>query len=111
MLREAYAHPTVQGIVMFAGPAAAGFGDTTLADLNFHNTANGDVVDRLIREWKSDILGAETDSEGLFEVSLFHGEHEVTVTHPRNNKSYGSSRINVAKEEESGKEILHLIAD
>ncbi|OWM64783.1 hypothetical protein CDL15_Pgr028500 [Punica granatum] len=115
VLREAYAHPAVQGIIMFAGPAAAGFNDTTLVDLSFNNTPSGDVVDKLIREWKSDVPGAGTDSEGFFETSLFYGEYEVSVTHPHTKNSYASSRIDVAKEKGEENEVLektfHLIRE
>ncbi|KAK4788408.1 hypothetical protein SAY86_019727 [Trapa natans] len=100
VLREAYAHPAVQGIVMFSGPAAAGFNETTLVDLDFDNTANGDVVDKLIAEWRSDVGGDVTDSDGLLETALFHGEYEVAVTHPDADKSYGSLRVVAADGDE-----------
>ncbi|PNX75545.1 endo-1,4-beta-xylanase A-like protein, partial [Trifolium pratense] len=51
ILRESYSHPAVQGIIMFQGPAQAGFVYTLLADANFKNTPSGDVVDKLINEW------------------------------------------------------------
>ncbi|KAK4788540.1 hypothetical protein SAY86_019859 [Trapa natans] len=111
VLREAYAHPAVQGIVMFSGPAAAGFNETTLTDMDFNNTPNGDVIDKLIGEWRSDIQGAETDSEGLFDVALFSGEYEVTVTHPHphGDKSSAPSRIQVPGVEVHNKGPLHLL--
>ncbi|AES91927.2 glycosyl hydrolase family 10 protein [Medicago truncatula] len=57
ILREAYSHPAVEGIIMFVGPAQADFINTQLADANFKNTPTGDVVDKLI-------------------------DYDVTVTHP-----------------------------
>lgn len=109
ILREAYSHPAVEGIIMFSGPAAAGFNDTTqLADHNFNNTAAGDVVDKLIDEWRSNIIDAKTDSQGVFETTLFHGEYEVTVTNPSNSNNSISSRIKVGKDEEK---IFHLRVD
>ncbi|RHN64341.1 putative endo-1,4-beta-xylanase [Medicago truncatula] len=51
ILREAYSHPAVEGIIMFVGPAQADFINTQLADANFKNTPTGDVVDKLIGEW------------------------------------------------------------
>ncbi|KEH15298.1 glycosyl hydrolase superfamily protein, putative [Medicago truncatula] len=38
ILREAYSYPAVEGIIMFVGPAQAGFINTQLADANFKNT-------------------------------------------------------------------------
>lgn len=50
ILREAYSHPAVEGIIMFVGPTQAGFIKTQLADANFKNTPIGDVVVKLIGE-------------------------------------------------------------
>ncbi|XP_054793475.1 endo-1,4-beta-xylanase 5-like [Prosopis cineraria] len=82
ILREAYAHPAVEGIITFSGPAIAGFKDMHLVDENFRNTPVGDVVDKLLNEWKSGSVQAKTDSRGFVDVSLFHGDYDVTVTHP-----------------------------
>jgi hypothetical protein len=79
VLREGYSHPAVQGIIMFVGPITAGFNVTTLADKNFNNTPSGDVVDRLIAEWKTGPLETTTDDQGFIDVSLFHGDYEVTA--------------------------------
>lgn len=86
ILREGYAHPAVQGIVMWAGPAVDGY-NMTLADYKFSNTPAGNLVDKLINEWKSGVQELTTDDSGLLEVSLFHGEYEVTVVHPATNSS------------------------
>ncbi|KAL0660263.1 hypothetical protein Bca4012_080848 [Brassica carinata] len=45
ILREAYSHPAVEGIIIFAGP------ELTLADKDFSNTETGDVIDKLLKEW------------------------------------------------------------
>ncbi|KAG8650627.1 hypothetical protein MANES_07G059200v8 [Manihot esculenta] len=73
VLREGRSHPGVEGIIMFAGPEIAGFNVTTLADKDFKNTPAGDVGDKLIDEWKFTI------AEGSIEVSLFHGDYNITV--------------------------------
>ncbi|WOG95755.1 hypothetical protein DCAR_0415085 [Daucus carota subsp. sativus] len=86
ILREGFAHPAVQGIVMWSGPAVDGY-DMTLADNNFRNTPVGDLVDRLLNEWRSEVEEFTADDNGLLEVSLFHGEYEVTVLHPTKNSS------------------------
>ncbi|CAN1167752.1 G-type lectin S-receptor-like serine/threonine-protein kinase RKS1 [Linum perenne] len=79
VLREVYSHPGVKGIIMFAGPAASRFKETILADYEFKNTATGDVVDKLIHEWGSNNTIVESDEKGLLEVSLFHGDYNITV--------------------------------
>ncbi|XP_050365849.1 endo-1,4-beta-xylanase 5-like [Argentina anserina] len=79
VLREGYSHPAVQGIIMFVGPITAGFNETTLVDNNFNNTPAGDVVDKLIAEWKTGPLELTTDDQGYINVSLFHGDYEVTA--------------------------------
>ncbi|KAF3435563.1 hypothetical protein FNV43_RR22652 [Rhamnella rubrinervis] len=87
ILREGYSHPAVKGIIMFAGPEIAGFNVTTLADNDFKNTPAGDVVDKLIEEWKSSAAEIITDGDGLVGVSLFHGDYDVSVKHPSPNSS------------------------
>ncbi|KAL6219040.1 hypothetical protein ACLB2K_012246 [Fragaria x ananassa] len=63
VLREGISHPAVQGIIMFAGPVI------------------GEVVDKLLKEWKSETQEITTDDQGFIDVSLFHGEYEVTAKH------------------------------
>ncbi|XP_057427478.1 endo-1,4-beta-xylanase 5-like [Lotus japonicus] len=83
ILREGYAHPAVQGIIMFMGPVQAGFKKAPLADENFKNTPIGDVVDMLIREWGTGPHEAKADSRGIVDISLHHGDYDVIVTHPQ----------------------------
>ncbi|KDP44504.1 hypothetical protein JCGZ_16337 [Jatropha curcas] len=87
VLREGHSHPGVKGIIMWALPAAAGSADTTLADINFKNTPSGDVVDKLFNEWKFKTTEIKADSEGSFEVSLFHGDYDITIKDPFTNSS------------------------
>ncbi|XP_050366881.1 endo-1,4-beta-xylanase 5-like [Argentina anserina] len=79
VLREGFSHPAVQGIIIFAGPEISGYNETVLADNNFKNTPSGDVVDKLLHEWKSATQDTTTDDQGFVDVSLFHGEYEVTA--------------------------------
>ncbi|XP_016650434.1 PREDICTED: LOW QUALITY PROTEIN: endo-1,4-beta-xylanase F1-like [Prunus mume] len=72
--REGFSHPAVEGIIMFVDPLAAGFNVTTLADKNFKNTPAGDVVDKLLDEWKFGTQETTTDDEGFTNISLFHGD-------------------------------------
>ncbi|KAJ6716481.1 HYDROLYZING O-GLYCOSYL COMPOUNDS putative-RELATED [Salix koriyanagi] len=87
ILREVYCHHAVQGIIMFAGPATAGFNATTLVDKDFKNTASGDVVDKLIDEWRTKPTETKSDGEGCFEMSLFHGYYNITIKNPVTNCS------------------------
>uniref|UniRef100_A0A0D9XIU4 GH10 domain-containing protein n=1 Tax=Leersia perrieri TaxID=77586 RepID=A0A0D9XIU4_9ORYZ len=87
VLREGYGHPSVDGMVMWAAWHAHGCYVMCLTDNNFRNLAVGDVVDKLIAEWRTHPVAATTDADGVVELDLVHGEYNVTVTHP----SIGSS--------------------
>ncbi|XP_011002036.1 PREDICTED: uncharacterized protein LOC105109135 isoform X1 [Populus euphratica] len=82
VLREGYSHPAVKGIIMFVGPANAGFNSTVLADEDFKNTPAGDVVDKLIDEWKFQKTEIKADGKGTIEIPLFHGDYNITVKDP-----------------------------
>ncbi|KAF7811085.1 endo-1,4-beta-xylanase 5-like isoform X2 [Senna tora] len=97
ILKEGYSHPAVEGIITFGGPITAGFKDMPLADENFHNTPAGDVVDKLLKEWKSGPMKAQADSNGFVDVSLFHGDYDVTVVHPIT-KSSITQKLSVHKD-------------
>jgi hypothetical protein len=105
VLREAYSHPAVQGIIIFAGPEQAGFGDTLLADANFQNTPTGDVVDNLIREWGTGTHTAIADSRGIIDISLHHGDYDVTVTHPH---TQYSKKLNISVKKGFSPETIHV---
>ncbi|GMI74607.1 hypothetical protein like AT4G33820 [Hibiscus trionum] len=91
ILREAYSHPAVKGIIIFGGPKVSGFDVMTLADSEFKATRIGEVVDKLIEEWKSGRKDVRTNGRGWCEVSLFHGDYEVNVYHPFTKLSAASS--------------------
>ncbi|KAI4295769.1 hypothetical protein L6164_035779 [Bauhinia variegata] len=86
ILREAHSHPKVQGIVLWAAWDAQGCSDGSyamcLTDKNFRNLPTGDVVDKLLKEWGFTGLEGTTDQNGIFEASLFHGDYQVTISHP-----------------------------
>ncbi|XP_028767204.1 endo-1,4-beta-xylanase 5-like isoform X4 [Neltuma alba] len=105
ILREAYAHPAVEGIITFSGPAIAGFKDMQLVDENFHNTPVGDVVDKLLNEWKSGSVQAKADSRGFVDVSLFHGDYDVTVIHP---VIKSSKTLNLSVKKQAPQEIVQI---
>ncbi|XP_043688030.1 endo-1,4-beta-xylanase 5-like [Telopea speciosissima] len=82
ILREAHSHPAIKGIVMWAAWHPEGCYKMCLTDNNFKNLPTGNVVDKLINEWTHRNLVGSTDSNGSFEVSLFHGDYDITITHP-----------------------------
>ncbi|RZS16671.1 hypothetical protein BHM03_00048704 [Ensete ventricosum] len=87
VLREAYSHPAVQGIVIWGAWHPEGCWRMCLTDNNFKNLPAGDVVDKLIFEWRSANVAATTDADGLLRAELFHGEYKITITHPSSNSS------------------------
>ncbi|TKV97611.1 hypothetical protein SEVIR_9G505900v4 [Setaria viridis] len=91
VLREAYAHPAVQGIVLWSAWRPEGCYVMCLTDNNFKNLPQGDVVDRLIAEWRAAPRAGATDEQGFFEADLVHGEYKVTVSHPALNNSVSRS--------------------
>ncbi|KAG8650626.1 hypothetical protein MANES_07G059300v8 [Manihot esculenta] len=109
ILREGHSHPAVEGIIMFVGPEIAGFNVTTLADKDFKNTPAGDVVDKLIDEWKSTTAELIADSEGSIEVSLFHGDYNITVKDPVGNSST-SWNLSLGKDDSEGNAHIYINA-
>ncbi|KAH9602290.1 hypothetical protein KSS87_012968, partial [Heliosperma pusillum] len=82
VLREGYSHPAVQGIVIWPTPPSTADSQMCLTDQNFKNTPNGDIVDRLIKEWSSKPLEMTANLQGFSEAMLLHGDYEVSVRHP-----------------------------
>nr|AWA45091.1 hypothetical protein SO96G07_000002 [Saccharum officinarum] len=69
VLREGFAHPSVDGIMLWTAMGAnASCYQMCLTDANFTNLPAGDVVDRLLGEWQTkEVLGAVG-----FRSSLIH---------------------------------------
>ncbi|GAU14979.1 hypothetical protein TSUD_47740 [Trifolium subterraneum] len=105
ILREGYSHPAVQGIIMFAGPAQAGFVSKLLADANFENTPSGNVVDKLINEWGTGPKIAIADSKGIVDISLHHGDYDITITHPL---TQYSKKLNVSVRQGFSPDTIHV---
>ncbi|KAI3707965.1 hypothetical protein L2E82_36932 [Cichorium intybus] len=77
VLREAHAHPAVNGIVMWSAWSPKGCFRMCLTDNDFRNLPTGDVVDKIIREFFGAVATATTDGDGYYETSLIHGDYEV----------------------------------
>ncbi|GMH03093.1 hypothetical protein Nepgr_004932 [Nepenthes gracilis] len=78
ILREAHGHPAVAGIVIWAAWKPGGCYRMCLTDNNFKNLPTGDVVDKLLGEWRRSTVGT-TNTDGFFDTSLFHGDYEVKI--------------------------------
>lgn len=105
VLREAYAYPAVEGIVSFSGPITAGFKVMPLTDENFKNTANGDVVDKLLHEWKSGTEEVPVENGDTFEMSLFHGDYSITIQH---SEKKTSSNISFKVTEDTPHDVINI---
>ncbi|XP_042009296.1 endo-1,4-beta-xylanase 4-like [Salvia splendens] len=99
VLRESFSHPAVEGIIIFGGwkkkgcrdecinakdynHMPIGCGQMCLIDNNFKITPTGELVDRLIlKEWRSNVVTV-TDKDGVFSGRLFHGDFNLTCSHP-----------------------------
>nr|BAJ94973.1 predicted protein [Hordeum vulgare subsp. vulgare] len=82
VLREVYSHPAVHGIVLWTAWHPQGCYVMCLTDDNFNNLPVGDTVDKLIAEWKTSSHVGVADADGHYDAELFHGDYNVTVTHP-----------------------------
>ncbi|KAL2895665.1 Anti-sigma-I factor RsgI6 [Bienertia sinuspersici] len=108
VLREGYSHPAVEGIVIWPTSAFSSECKMCLTDQNFNNTPNGDVVDKLIAEFKSlNPLEISANELGISETKLFHGDYDVTVRHPETN-SYAKLKLNLT---ENSANLVHIQID
>ncbi|KAL6645631.1 hypothetical protein ACP70R_017239 [Stipagrostis hirtigluma subsp. patula] len=85
ILREVYSHPAVHGIILWTAWHPQGCYVMCLTDNGFRNLPTGDVVDKLIGEWRTRSHAGVADDEGYYEAELFHGDYKVTVSHPAAN--------------------------
>ncbi|PSS29266.1 Anti-sigma-I factor RsgI6 like [Actinidia chinensis var. chinensis] len=110
VLREAHAHPSVKGIVMWTAWRPQGCYRMCLTDNNFKNLPTGDVVDKLLKEWGQSTLSGTTDSNGQFQARLFHGDYRVTISHPSMPDSSVVARNFevVSSEKSEQKTVIHV---
>ncbi|PHU15142.1 hypothetical protein BC332_16347 [Capsicum chinense] len=83
IMREAFSHPGVEGMIVWAawrpGMNCTGL---CLMDDNFNNTPIGDVVDKLMAEWRTPEQNGKTDSRGLYKFHGFLGDYTLTLFDP-----------------------------
>ncbi|KAL8161011.1 hypothetical protein V2J09_012500 [Rumex salicifolius] len=105
---EGYAHPAVEGIVIWPSTPLYGTCKMCLTDDNFFNTATGDVVDKLINEWgsKNSEVTIPCD-DGSCSFSLSHGEYNGIVWHPDANFTT-EFNVRVVKEGIAAESYVHV---
>ncbi|KAL6963723.1 hypothetical protein U1Q18_034728 [Sarracenia purpurea var. burkii] len=81
VLREGFSHPSVNGIMMWTALHPNGCYQMCLTDNDFRNLPAGNVVDKLLKEWKTGAEHGHTDEHGAYSFYGFLGEYEVTITH------------------------------
>ncbi|EPS58555.1 hypothetical protein M569_16258, partial [Genlisea aurea] len=98
ILRELHAHPAVKGIIMWSAWRPGGCYRMCLTDNNFRNLPTGDVVDRILGEFilREGAVYGKTNSDGVFEASLLHGDYEVGVSHPDGDYNSDSRQIKIS---------------
>lgn len=89
VLREAYAHPAVSGVMLWTALHPSGCYQMCLTDWGLNNLPTGDVVDRLLNEWRTLQAGGQTDAHGAYSFSGYLGEYILTVTY--NNRTTQST--------------------
>ncbi|KAE8708440.1 DNA polymerase kappa-like [Hibiscus syriacus] len=110
VFREGHEHPGVSGMIIWSAWKPEGCYHMCLTDNNFKNLATGEVVDKLLKEWgiKATLQG-QTDANGFFEASLFHGEYEVKISLPVDAANTSlSKRFNVEPAHESQDQVMLL---
>ncbi|WVZ55888.1 hypothetical protein U9M48_006491 [Paspalum notatum var. saurae] len=109
ILREVYAHPAVHGIILWTAWHPQGCYEMCLTDNSFRNLPTGNVVDKLIREWKTSSHAGVADADGYYEAELFHGDYKVTVSHPVVANSTVVQSLSVDKETDPDNEYtIHV---
>ncbi|WOL05936.1 hypothetical protein Cni_G14667 [Canna indica] len=86
VLREGFSYPSVSGIMLWTALHSNGCYQMCLTDQEFKNLPAGDVVDKLLQEWRTN-EGGLTDEHGQYSFSGFLGEYKVKVTVVDENKS------------------------
>ncbi|KAI3922649.1 hypothetical protein MKX01_006338 [Papaver californicum] len=79
VLREAFSHPSVNGIMLWSAIHPYGCYQMCLTDNDLRNLPTGDVVDKLLQEWNTGEISNQTDEYGSFSFYGFLGEYKVSV--------------------------------
>ncbi|XP_021900441.1 uncharacterized protein LOC110816523 isoform X2 [Carica papaya] len=81
VLQEGFSHPAIEGIMLWTALHPNGCYQMCLTDQNFRNLPAGDVVDKLLQEWRTGELKGETDEYGSYNMYGFLGEYRLSVVY------------------------------
>lgn len=98
-MREAFSHPSVEGIIVWGGWSPTNYNQTCLEDKNYNRLP----TNRLLEEWRIGNLTGVTNQDGVVEQTVFLGEYSVWYSHPWICEP-GQKIVNVTK----GEGILEL---
>nr|XP_043620240.1 endo-1,4-beta-xylanase 5-like isoform X2 [Erigeron canadensis] len=87
ILRESFSHAAVKAIVIWTGSSIDGCDVMCMTNEKLENTPVGDLIDKLMVEWRTGSIKVVSDSNGSSQVSVFNGQYEVTVVDPVTNAS------------------------
>ncbi|KAJ0933544.1 putative endo-1,4-beta-xylanase [Helianthus annuus] len=82
ILRESFCHAAVKAIVIWTGASIDGCDVMCMTNEKLENTPVGDLIDRLMEEWRTGNIEVVSDNKGISRVSVFNGRYEVTVVDP-----------------------------
>ncbi|KAL3356623.1 hypothetical protein AABB24_017335 [Solanum stoloniferum] len=84
ILREAFSHPSVNGIMLWTARSPGGCYQTCLTDEKFQNLPTGDVIDQLLlNEWTTGTKRGKTNEFGSYNFRGFLGEFKVSILYNR----------------------------
>lgn len=90
ILREAFSHPSVNGIMLWSARSVGGCYQMCLTDEKFQNLPTGDLIDNLLlKEWKTGTKRGKTNEFGSYSFRGFLGDYKVSVVY--NHKVINSS--------------------
>ncbi|KAM3287627.1 endo-1,4-beta-xylanase 5 [Capsicum chacoense] len=95
ILREAFSHPGVNGIMLWSARSVGGCYQTCLTDEKFQNLPTGDIIDQLLlKEWKTETKRGKTNEFGSYNFRGFLGDYKVSViyNHTVFNSSFSLGR-------------------
>lgn len=101
VLREGFSHPAVDGIVLWTALRRGGCYQMCLTDSDFNNLPAGDTVDKLLKEWHTEVLEGQTDEYGSYSFFGFLGEYKVSA-------KYGTKTVDSTFSLPRGRETKHF---
>lgn len=101
VLREGFSHASVNGIMLWTALHPKGCYQMCLTDDNFRNLPAGDVLDKLLQQWRTCGVEGVTDQHGSFSFLGFLGEYRIFA-------KYGNTSANSTFSLSQGQETSHF---